>query len=278
MIGNKLDTFNFLKKNNKILYYQQKLKLLRKGWNFLISFSLVGGLLYNNGLPYWLIRNQSQIKIVGNQLLSESDILKMLNIKYPQLIWKLPVHKLQEKLISQPPLENVHIIRSLLPTRIKVIVKERELVASASMMGEKGFLDSLGTWISSEFYNLEDSTISSVNLKVFGQGQKSFYYWKNIYSLSLSSPVKIKNFNLQDSNNLIIETELGRVHYGIYDKTFSKKLVALGKMRRLSFRNKKESLDYIEMYGYDSPSIYHKSTISLSRKKSAVNAKRYIYY
>ena len=278
MIGSKLDTFNFLKKNNKILYYQQKLKLLRKGWNFLISFSLVGGLLYNNGMPYWLIRNQSQIKIVGNQLLSESDILKMLNIKYPQLIWKLPVHKLQEKLISQPPLENVHIIRSLLPTRIKVIVKERELVASASMIGEKGFLDSLGTWISSEFYNLEDSTISSVNLKVFGQSQKSFYYWKNIYSLSLSSPVKIKNFNLQDSNNLIMETELGRVHYGIYDKTFSKKLVALGKMRRLSFRNKKESLDYIEMYGYDSPSIYHKSTISLSRKKSAVNAKRYIYY
>ncbi|KFF42123.1 MAG: FtsQ-type POTRA domain-containing protein [Candidatus Atelocyanobacterium thalassa] len=277
MIDGNLSTFNFFEKDRRTLYYKQKLKVLQKGWRLLISFFLTGGLLYSSSLPYWLIRNQSQIRIIGNQLLSESDILKMLDISYPQLIWKLPIHQLRENLKPQPSLENVYIIRSLLPAKIKIIVKERRPVAFALMAEKKGFLDSLGIWISSELYNLEYETISSVKLKVFGQKQRSFISWKNIYPLSLYSPIKIKNFNLQDSNNLILDTELGIVHYGIYDKTFSKKLMALGKMKGLSFKNKTELLDYIEVYSFDSPSIYYKPYIS-SNQKNLPTTKRYIYY
>ena len=146
------------------------------------------------------------------------------------------------------------------------------------MLEKKGFLDSLGIWTSNEFYNLEGKTISSVKLRAFGQNQQSFIFWKNIYSLSLHSPVKVKNFNLQDSNNLILGTELGIVYYGIYDKTFSKKLIALSKMKGLSFKNKKEQLDYIELYSSESPSIYYKPNISPSQKGLAITIKRYIYY
>ncbi len=117
---------NSLKNQRETLRHQRRLKAWQGVWRFVALCGMTGGLIGSINLPHWLIEDESQIKIMGNERLHPEQIHQMLDIPYPQLIWKLPIHRLREKLQSQSPLKTVYITRQLLPVQVQVMVTERK--------------------------------------------------------------------------------------------------------------------------------------------------------
>ncbi len=247
-----------LKNYRQTLRNQRRLKAWQGVWRFVALCSMTGGLIWSVSLPHWLIKEKSQIKIMGNERLHQEQIQQMLSMSYPQLIWELPIHQLTEKLQAEPPLKAVHITRQLLPVEVTVMVKERQPVAEATMGGKVGFLDAEGVWIPKTFYQPEAKVKPSVKLKALGLDQQSLVYWKTIYPFILSSPVKIMAIDWRDPSNLILHTELGIVHCGTYGEQFSQQLTALGKLRQLPSRVAKERIIYIDLSNPDAPSVHLK--------------------
>ncbi|MDJ0731101.1 MAG: FtsQ-type POTRA domain-containing protein, partial [Crocosphaera sp.] len=248
-----------LKNQRQNLRHQRRLKAWQGVWRFLFLCGMTGGLIWGVSLPDWLIREQSQIKILGNERLDAEQIHAMLDLSYPQLIWKLPIHRLRDKLESQPPLETVSMTRQLLPVEITILVTERRPVAEATMGREAGFIDDEGVWIPQSFYQ-EAKVKPSVNLKVLGLSPQSLTYWKSLYPLIVNSPVTITAIDWRDPSNLILHTALGKVHCGTYrnNEHFLEQLQELGKLRKLSSQVAKERIIYIDLSKPDAPSVHVK--------------------
>lgn len=248
-----------LQDQRQTLRHQRRLKAWQGVWRFLFLCGMTGGLIWSVSLPHWLIREKSQIKILGNQRLHTEQIHTMLEMNYPQLIWKLPIHDLREKLENQPPLETVYLTRQLLPVEVTIMVKEREPVAEATMGGKAGFIDDEGVWIPQTVYQ-DAKEKPSVKLKVLGLTPQSLTYWKSIYPLILNSPIEITTIDWDDPSNLILHTALGIVHCGTYtnQEQFLEQLQGLGKLRQLSSTVAKERIIYIDLSKPDAPSVHLK--------------------
>ncbi len=246
-----------LKNQRQTLRSQRRLKAWQGIWRFLFLCGTTGGLIWGVSLPHWFIQDKSQVKILGNERLNTEQIHQMLNMSYPQLIWKLPIHRLTQQLEGQPPLETVYMTRQLLPVEMTVMVKEREPVAEATMAGNPGFIDAQGTWIPQSFYQ-EAKVKPSVQLKVLGLDPQSLTYWESMYPLIVSSPVEIRAIDWRDPSNLILDTALGKVHCGTYlnQEQFLEQLQGLGKLRRLSSKVAKERIIYIDVSKPTAPSVH----------------------
>lgn len=254
-----------LKNQRQTLRHQRRLKGWQGIWRFLFLCGMTGGLIWGVSLPHWLIREKSQIKILGNERLHKERIHTMLDMSYPQLIWKLPIHQLREELENQPPLERVYLTRQLFPVEVTVMVKERQPVAEAIMEGQAGFIDAQGVWIPRSFY--QDAKVQpSVQLKVLGLSPQSLTYWESIYPLIISSPVEITAIDWRDPSNLILHTALGKVHCGTYRdrEQLLKQLQGLSKLRQLSSQVAQERIIYLDLSNPDAPSVHLKDMPSES--------------
>ncbi|MDJ0660922.1 MAG: FtsQ-type POTRA domain-containing protein [Crocosphaera sp.] len=254
-----------LKNQRQTLRHQRRLKGWQGVWRFLFLCGMTGGLIWSVSLPHWLIREKSQIKILGNERLDKEQIHTMLDISYPQLIWKLPIHRLRQQLENQPPLESVYLTRQLLPVEVTVMVKERQPVAEATMEGKAGFIDNQGVWIPRSFY--QDAKVKpSVKLKVLGLSPHTLTYWESMYPLIINSPLEITTIDWRDPSNLILHTALGAVHCGTYRdrEQFLKQLQGLGKLRQLSSQVAKERIIYLDLSNPDAPSVHLKDIPSES--------------
>ena len=248
-----------LKNKRQNLRTQRRLKAWQGVWRFIFLCGMTGGLIGGINLPHWLIGEKSQIKILGNERLHQEQIHTMLDLSYPQLIWKLPIHQLRQKLESQPPLETVYMTRQLWPVEVTVMVKERQPIAEATMGRKAGFIDDEGVWITATFYQ-EAKAKPSVKLKVLGLTPQSSSYWKDIYPLILNSPVEITALDWRDPSNLILDTVLGKVHCGTYlnQEQFLEQLQALGKLSKLSSQVPQERIIYLDLSNPDAPSVHLK--------------------
>jgi cell division protein FtsQ len=256
MTDSNLMTAESLKNHRQSLQNQRRLKAWQGVWRFIALCGMTGGLIWSVNLPHWLIREKSQVKIMGNERLNQAQIQKMLQMSYPQFIWELPIHELKEQLEEQPPIKAVYLTRELLPVEVTIMVKERQPVAEAIMEGRAGFLDAEGVWIPQTFYQPEATVKPTVKIKALGLDQQSLAYWKDIYPFIVHSPVKIMAIDWRNPSNLILETELGKVHCGTYGEQFSQQLTALAKLRSsLPSQMPKERIVYIDLSNPDEPLI-----------------------
>ncbi|MEA5533172.1 cell division protein FtsQ/DivIB [Crocosphaera sp. XPORK-15E] len=247
-----------LKTQRQSLSHQRRLKAWQGVWRFAALCGMTGGLVWSLGLPHWVIRGSSQVKITGNQLLNQGQIQQMLQMNYPQSIWQLPIHQITDQLENQPPIDDVYITRQLFPAQITLTVKERQPVAKASVGTEAGFLDGEGVWIPQKLYPQGAKIAASTQLTILGLNQQSRTYWKQMYPMMISSPVKIMVVDWRDPSNLILKTDLGTVHCGTYGDKFSQQLSVLAKLRELPSRVPKERIIYIDLSNPDSPSVHLK--------------------
>lgn len=245
-----------LKTRRESLQSQRRLKAWQGVWRFVAVCGLTGGLVWTMTLPDWVIRDQSQVKILGNKLLSQQQIKQMVSVSYPQPIWELPIYQVKEQLKTKPPIDDVVITRRILPTQITITVRERQPVAEASSRGEVGFLDAQGVWIPHKFYQKGVKPVKSDALKVIGFEPQYQAHWDKLYALIMNSPVKIKMIDWRDPSNMILKTELGMVYCGPYGKNFPQQLAILGKMSKLSSRVPTGRIVYIDLSNPESPSVH----------------------
>ncbi|MBE9068818.1 cell division protein FtsQ/DivIB, partial [Leptolyngbya cf. ectocarpi LEGE 11479] len=66
---------------------------------------------------------------------------------------------------------------------------------------------------------------------------------------------QISQIDWRDPTNLILQTELGRVHIGPYGQNFSKQLAALDRMRNLNAQMDIEEIAFIDLRNPDNPTL-----------------------
>jgi cell division protein FtsQ len=254
-------------KEQKLLEIERKTQSWQITWRAFVSSCLALSLFLLIILPKWSIVNNSQIRVVGNRLVSNQTIYELLSLSYPRSIWQIPTHQLSKSLELTPPIIAAKITRQLFPPRLIVAIEERIPIAFAAREGRVGFLDKRGTWVAKSFYqNLQQSS-RSPNLKVIGFNDRYRSQWQELYELITNQSIEFFEVNWQDPNNLIVKTELGTVYLGSCSSELSKKFTVLDRLRDLPKRFNTSEIVYIDISNPDSPVIQRKQKIRASVNK-----------
>ncbi|MDJ1171396.1 FtsQ-type POTRA domain-containing protein [Roseofilum sp. BLCC_M154] len=244
------------------LRQKQRLKLLQTLWQTVA----VGAIAYGGGWlltqPNWAIRDPEQVVIRGNELLTTEALRELLPIKYPQSLFRVQPHEIAQTLEAKGPIAQAQVTRQLLPLRLTIEVSERKPVAIAMDSGQSktvGLIDEQGIWMPLESYTqLTSSALPT--LKIIGPLAYYQSSWAEIYGVLKTSPVQIMELNWEDPKNLILTTELGKVHLGVYTPQLAKQLQVLDRMRQLPQQIPPGQMNYIDLRNPDDPSIEIKSS------------------
>ncbi len=278
MVNNSISTTRL--KNRR-----DELKKQRQWRNFIIfirtilTMSLFTGVFWFFTLPNWVIRDSKQVNIEGNNLLSDDEIRSLIPLNYPEPLLKLSTSDLKNNLQDVIPVSNVLITKQILPPSLTIQVVEKKPVAIAvapklstktkKMTNEAiGYIDKDGVFTSNKLYqNLKNKPQEIPSLKIIGNPQIYLAYWAQLYNLASQSKVKITTIDWQNPSNLILITDLGKIHLGSYTSKFSKQLMMLEKLKVITQKMPKERIAYIDLTDPELPSIKEKNNIKAKKNK-----------
>lgn len=254
---------NDLSKRRQRLRKQRRKRIFLRVWHIMAATTLSGYLLWAIAQPNWLISQPEQIEIEGNQLLSEPAILSLLSLNYPQSIWLIKPQDLVDKLEASGVIADAQVSRQLFPPALTITVRERQPVAMtvpsetavSNDQSSMGLLDNQGNWLPLESYTNLEKNSALPELQVIGNVEQFRPYWQVLYQIISRSPVKISQVDWQDPSNIILNTELGKVHLGPYGPQLTEQLNILDKMRKLPEQLDKTKTAYIDLRNPASPLI-----------------------
>ncbi|MBV8885455.1 MAG: FtsQ-type POTRA domain-containing protein [Chroococcidiopsidaceae cyanobacterium CP_BM_RX_35] len=250
---------------------QPRIELFQTFLQTLVILGLSGGLVWEMTRPIWVLRQSSQVVILGNHLLSAQAIRSLLPLSYPQSLLKIEPAALSYVLAAQPAIAGANVTRQLFPPGITVQVSERVPVAitlrqgsldsdSIPLKASMGLLDEDGVWIPLRSYMALSRTSQLPNLKVIGSPEQYHSYWAQLYQILIHSPTKISGIDCQDPANLILKTELGIVELGPYSSQLAEQLNVLARMQQLPTRVSLSQIAYINLKNPKLPLVQMKQT------------------
>ena len=247
-----------LVKRRSQLKRRRQTRVLWGGWQSLAVIALLAGTGWLITAPMWVVRSADQIDIEGNTHLEADRIRQLLGLTYPQSLWRLEPEAIAASLKARAPLNEVTVTRRLLPPGLTVQVQELQPVAvvqlspgtaplsSASnnapngtetdqlQSGTVGLIDRNGEWIDiARYQQAGDGERSLPTLKLIASRNQLTQQWPELYRQIKLSPVRISTIQWQDANNLILDTEIGTVHFGPLSPQFSNQLNRLAQLRSL---------------------------------------------
>ncbi|MDX2230373.1 MAG: FtsQ-type POTRA domain-containing protein [Leptolyngbyaceae cyanobacterium bins.349] len=252
---------------------QRRVRVIQAAWRMLAVAGLAGGLVWVSTHPVWLIRNANQIKVEGNQFLPTPMIRSLLPIPYPQSLLRVEPQAIARELKNKAPIADVIVSRQLFPPSLVVRVRERYPVAMTltspadiqllnqrptqgqNFSSRVGFLDENGFAIAAHNFLLVEGAVKLPTLKVIGDSQQYRPYWSTLYREISRSPVKITEIDFQNPANLVLKTELGKVHVGPYSVRLSDQLKTLDRMRKLPNQISLSQIAYIDLRNPASPVV-----------------------
>lgn len=259
-----------LTQRRSVLRRDRRIKQIKSVWRTLAISGLLGGLVWGATQPVWVVRESRQINVTGNQLLTTPAIQSLLKISYPQTLLEIKPEALAQQLEAQPTISDAKVTRSLFPPSLTVQVTERIPVAVALTKNPTpGLIAADGVWIPQQSYNPPNSTSFKMpKLKVRGQIEEYQPHWSQLYQAVNSLEVKVSEIDWQNSDNLILKTELGVIHLGAYSSKLSDQLRRLEEMRRLSTKVNPQDVAYIDLTNPANPFVQMTSE-SLQKDKLA---------
>jgi len=246
---------------------QRQTRILQSLWRLLVVSSFAGGLIWAGLLPKWTIHEPQQVVIQGNQYLSTEALRRLLTPTQSNQgssagsvvlqrstddsIITLSPQTIKHRLQRQAPIEQTTVARDLYPPRLTIAVKERKPVAvtvpnpdTINPLG-KGYLDATGVWMPKESYR--SPTAFTTSFKVVGYHPQYRFQWAKIYPHLKASPVDIQVLNWENPANLILKTEIGKVHLGGNIETLPKQLAILAKLKNLPKKVPPREMRYINL-------------------------------
>jgi cell division protein FtsQ len=248
-----------LEQKRQTLRQQRRSKVWQALGRFVVVSGLAGGLAWGMTSPHWTITKAAQVEIAGTELMSKESIASWLKLTYPLSLWELPTHQLQEKLSNIPAIADVRIERQLLPPKVIVSIQERKPVARWRSPQQQGFLDAAGTIIPKNYYDQTLVKTQLPSLEVIGYKAQYQQQWQEIYPLIANLSVKVSAIDWRNPSNLVLKTELGQVHLGVYRDRLPEKLTALVQSRQLSSKIPLARILYIDLSNPDAPTVQLKS-------------------
>ena len=127
-------------------------------------------------------------------------------------------------------------------------------------------LDASGVLIPLEKYTSLNPTAKLPSLKVIGSPEKYRPYWTQLYQAVSQSSVKVMEIDCQDPTNLILKTELGKVHLGALITQLPEQIKVLAQMRHLPTKLNPSQIEYIDLKNPESP------LVQMNQQKEQVNS------
>lgn len=221
-----------------------RISLWRSGLIIILAMSL--GLTAT--LPYWKIKQSTQIKIKGKKLVSEDTVRTAINFNYPQFIGTVNGLNIARKIESIPSIAAVKVNKQIIPPHLIISLQEKEPVAIATSQGKIGFLDANGEWIPQQFYTNIDAKSSLPKLKVIDHQPSYQQPWRKIYQLvSLYPELQISEIQWQDSGSLFIQTKIGRVFLGSDRSQLELQFKTMAKLANLPDYLESSEIAYIDL-------------------------------
>ena len=249
---------------------------------FLLILSFTGGVFWFVTLPNWVITNNKQIEIEGNNLLSDDEVRSLIPLKYPQSLLQLSTQELSRNLQTLAPVKNIVIQKELFPPSLTITLEEKKpvAIALAPEIEEKtkkltiksiGYVDEDGVFVSNQVYqNLKENPEQLPKLKIIGTPQTYLPYWQELYGFISQSTVKINTIDWQNPTNLVLLTDLGKVYFGAYSsKKFPEQLMILEKLKPITQQVRREDIIYIDLTDPEIPSINKKEVVK-KKEESAI--------
>ena len=262
---------------------RQQLKAQRRGkfytlaWRTAVVGSLACGLIWLAKSPIWLIRSADQIKVEDNELLSDDNVRSLLSITYPQSLLEIQSDDIANQLVDYEPIANAVVSRQLVPPGISVKVVERTPVAvtlpdpatavqqipkQPVPFQEPGVIDAQGYWMPYNSYTDIGATTQPPALTVKGMQAGYESAWQTIYRGIAQSPVAITSVDWTRTDNVILLSELGPVHFGPLSsnagnrlaRNFQAQLVALDQLRGVR-EEMTEAIAYVDLRDPANPVI-----------------------
>ncbi|HEY9801217.1 MAG TPA: FtsQ-type POTRA domain-containing protein [Leptolyngbyaceae cyanobacterium] len=257
-----------LAQRRKKLRRQRQMKIIQAIWRTLAVTGLAGGLLWVALQPIWVLKTPEQVLMKsGNEPLSQEAMKSLLDLSYPQSLWRIQPSAIADALKKQPTISQATVSRRLFPPGLIIEVEERVPVAVAQRTqaqsnnsGNKqtttGLIDANGVWIPLDKYKLVNPQIKLPSLKVIGTPEQYARYWSKVYPYLSQSSVKITEVDYQDPNNLILKTELGKVYFGAITSQLPDQINLLAQLRHINTKLNPAEIDYIDLKNPDSPLVH----------------------
>ncbi|MFN6470342.1 MAG: cell division protein FtsQ/DivIB [Nostoc sp. SerVER01] len=256
-----------LAQRRKKLRRQRQMKIIQAIWRTFAITALASGLLWVAVQPVWMLKASKQIAIKsGNKLLSDETTRSLLVLSYPQSLWRIEPSAIANSLEKQPTIANAIVRRRLFPPgliidiqeRVPVAVTQTPTVQNQGTSNKKvtiGLLDASGVWIPLEKYTSLNPSRKLPNLRVIGLPKQYCLYWSQLHQAISQSLVKVMEIDCQNPTNLILKTELGKVHLGTPGPQLSEQIKLLAQMRHLTAKLNSGEIEYIDLKNPEFPLV-----------------------
>jgi len=238
---------------------QRQARIITAVWRTFAVTCFAGGLFWISVQPIWILRTPRQVVMKsGNHLLPEKTIKSLLKLSYPQSLWRIQPDAIAKSLQQQPAIAQVYVSRRLFPPGLMINIEERVPVAIAQSLPQSsnslaknrtslGLIDAEGVWMPLDKYISLSGNLKLPILRVIGSPEQYQSYWSELYQAISQSYVKVTEVDCQDASNLILKTELGKVHLGIANSQLNEKIKVLSQIRHLPSKLNLSQVEYIDL-------------------------------
>lgn len=259
-----------LARRRQYLRDRRRYNFYKTAWRSLAVLGMAAGSVWLATSPIWLIRSADQIVVSNNQLLSDESVQVLLPLPYPQSLLKVKTDGLAEALTQHAPIEGATVTRRLLPPGLQVKVRERIPVAATvpdtnqpvktvpdrpQPFQVPGLMDADGYWMPRDSFSDLGVAVSPPDITVKGMRASYQDSWRSMYESIRRSPVKVTGIDWTRPNNVVLYSELGKVHIGAYGRSFEAQLAALDQMRSLSVEVNPEKVAFIDLQDPEHPVV-----------------------
>ncbi|MEB3269311.1 MAG: FtsQ-type POTRA domain-containing protein [Leptolyngbya sp.] len=237
---------------------QRRYRNLQTLWRVTAVTGLTVAACWGVSQPFWLLRGPAQIWVEGNELLADDTVQSLVPLAYPQSVLAVDPDAIATQLQSQTPIAAATVSRHLFPPRLEVTVTERQPVAVTQPRNATnqppGLLDPLGHWLPQESFTAVDPDWPLPTLTIMGYDPTYASQWPSLYATLQASPVPVTAVNWQDPNNLVLTTELGKVHIGAYNvHQLPQQLATLAQLRPLLTGDAIPAMAYLDLSDPENP-------------------------
>jgi cell division protein FtsQ len=222
--------------------------------------------------PDWMISRPEQIRIEGNQYLSDTTIRSMLAIPYPKMIMELAPAQLTTQLIERSSITNVKIDRGILPPQLVVQIQDFPPVArimQTETTDSQIFIDERGLQLPLSSYRaVVWQSLPKLQLRLPTQGVCP--EWTQLYQAIHTSPVAIGIIDCRNPQNLILQTEIGKVKLGsIGDKLrLNHQIQQLDRLRNWQQHTAPDDVELLDLENPEFPKLQLKRSTAIPAKFS----------
>jgi cell division protein FtsQ len=259
-----------LKQSRRQLQRQRRIRVIQSLWRSICMSGILAGSIWTIYQIDWTIAKPEQVRIEGNQYLSDTTVRSMLAISYPKSLVELGPDQLIATPIERGLMVDARVDRGMFPPHLTVQIQDfppvarlvREQASEAQIyIDERG----LELPISSYRHSVSQS-LPTLQLRVPAQG--SCPQWVQLYRVVRTSPVAIGIIDCRDPQNLSLQTEVGKVRLGsVGDRDrLTSQIQQLDRLRDWQKHTLDRDVEGLDLENPDLPKLQLKQPVTVPAK------------